>query len=86
MSKGRQTYRVKGACPIHGEDVEQTLENATFTEARQYVWDCPNCWEENNQSVQVVEIIDSNTGEVAWKRRSKLCKEGGIEHYDYEFD
>ena len=86
MSKGRRTYRVKGACPIHGEDVEQTLENYTFTEAKHYVWDCPSCWEEGNQSVQVIEIIDLNTREVIWRRPMKLCTKGGIKHYDYEFD
>jgi len=85
MPKGRRTYEVKGECPVHGKDVKQTLECSTFTEARFYTWECPHC-EDGNQSVQVVEIIDSETSEVVWKRPSRTCMEGGIKHYHYEFD
>jgi len=36
MIRGRRTFAVKGVCPRHGEDVNQTLENATFSKARSH--------------------------------------------------
>jgi hypothetical protein len=85
MVRGRRDLIVRGACPRHGEDVSQTLEKCTFTEARSYIWDCPH-EEEGNESVQVIEIVDAKTGNVEWSRPFKKCNVGGIPHIDYDFD
>ena len=85
MISGRRTFIVKGSCPCHGEDVAQTLENYTFTEARSHTWDCPH-EEDGNQSVQVVEILDLKTRKVIWQRPFSTHTIGGVEHRDYKFD
>lgn len=85
MPRGRRSFKVRGACHRHGEDVEQILENYTFTEAKLYTWDCPHC-EKNNQAVQVTEIVDSETNEIVWRRPYTTCTIGGVEHRHYKFD
>jgi hypothetical protein len=37
---GRKDYQVRLACPIHGENVTQTLRNATYTETKEYPAEC----------------------------------------------
>ena len=85
MISGRKTLEVMGSCTEHGDDVRLTLENSTFTEARSHTWDCPH-EDDGNNSVQVVEIWDTETRQVAWTRPYKLDNVGGVEHRDYEFD
>jgi hypothetical protein len=65
---GRKNYQVRLACPIHGEDVKQTLTNATYTEAKEYTAKCPHC-PEGNQSCVVIESVDLDTGKVVWTGR-----------------
>jgi hypothetical protein len=85
MITGKRTFVVKGACPIHGQDVSQTLEGATFSEARSHRWDCPH-EKDGNQSVQVVEILDVKTHKVVWQRPFTSHRTGAVEHQDYRFD
>jgi hypothetical protein len=85
MIRGRRTFTVKGACPRHGEDVNQTLENATFSEARSHKWDCPH-EEDGNQSVQAVEILDLKTHKVVWQRPFTAHRIDNVEHRDCKFD
>jgi len=85
MIRGRRTFTVKGVCPSHGEDVSQTLDAATFSEARLHRWDCPH-EEDGNQSVQVVEILDVKTHKVVWQRPSTVHRIGRVEHRDCGFD
>ena len=77
MIRGRRTFTVKGACPRHGEDVDQTLENYTFSEARSHTWDCPH-EEDGNQSVQVIEMLDVKTRKVVWQHPFSIQTIGSL--------